>query len=64
MKLKILIYNSDKYVTTQEFNNLTSGDFSAKIAQENLASKSDIANFVKKTDFEGKLKNAFQIKMN
>ena len=28
----------------------------ARLAQENLASKSDIANFVKKTDFHNKLK--------
>ena len=26
-------------------------------AQENLASKSDFANFIKKTDFDGKLKH-------
>ena len=41
-------YNHDKYVTTQEFNKLTSGNFDA---QANLASKSDFANFVKKLIF-------------
>ena len=29
----------------------------ARLAQENLASKSGIANLVKKTDFDDKLKN-------
>ena len=31
-------------------------NFTARLAQTNLASKSDIANFVKRTDFDGKLK--------
>ena len=31
--------------------------FTAKLKQSNLASKSDIANFVKKTDYNNKLKN-------
>ena len=42
--------NTDKYITTQEFNKLTSENCPVIIAQVNLASKSDIANFVKKTD--------------
>ena len=37
-------------MTTQEFNKLTAESFTARLAQANLASKSDIANFVKKTD--------------
>ena len=49
-------HDQDKYITTQEFNKLTSGKFSARLKQANLASKNDIANFVKKTDFD-KLKN-------
>ena len=32
-------------------------NFTARLAQANLASKSDIANFVKKTDFDDKQKN-------
>ena len=32
----------------------------ARLAQANLASKSDIANFVKKAEFEDKLKNLFE----
>ena len=34
-----------------------SQNFAASLAQANLASKNDIANFAKKTDFDGKLKN-------
>ena len=50
-------HDHDKYVTTQEFNKLTSKKFTARLAQANLASKNDIANFVKKTDFDNKLKD-------
>ena len=44
-------HDHDKYVTTQEFNKLTSENFSARLAQANLANKFDIANFVKKKNF-------------
>ena len=40
-------HDHDKNITTQEFNKLTS-NFTATLKQENLASKIDIANFVKK----------------
>ena len=50
-------HDHDKYITTQEFNNLTSENFTARLAQASLATKSDIANFVIKTDFDNKLKN-------
>ena len=46
-----IITDHDKYITTQEFNKLTA----------NLASKSDIANFVKKADFDDKLQNLNKI---
>ena len=36
---------------------LTLENFASKLGQANLASKNDIANFVRKTDFEDKLKN-------
>ena len=49
-------HNHNKYVTTQEFNQLTSENFSTRLAQTNLASKSDIAKILKKTDFDNKLK--------
>ena len=34
------------------------------LAQANLGSKSDIANFVKRTDFDDKIKMLLQIRMN
>ena len=43
-------HDHDKYITTQEFNKLTSENFTARLKQANLASKSDIFDFVKKTD--------------
>ena len=36
----------------KKINKLTSGSFTARLEQANLASKNDIANFVKKTDFD------------
>ena len=47
-ELEKKITEHDKYVTSQEFTRLKQAD---------LESKSDIANFVKKTDFDEKLKN-------
>ena len=38
-------HDHDKYITTQEFNKSTSENFSGRLAQANLASKTDIANF-------------------
>ena len=35
-------HNHDKYITTQEFNNLTSENFTARLSKTNLASKNDI----------------------
>ena len=49
--------NNNKYITTQDFTQLTSEDFRAKLAQENLASQTDIVDFVKKIDFNDKLQN-------
>ena len=40
----------DRYITTEEFNKLPSENFTARLTKANLASKSNIANFVKKTD--------------
>ena len=45
----------------------TSQNFAEKVAQEDLASKKDIANFVNKTDFDDKqkkMKNLLQIKQD
>ena len=47
----------DKFITTPEFNRLTAEKFTSRLARVNLAIKSDIVNFVKKTDFDEKLKN-------
>ena len=44
-------------LSTPEYNKLTAENVAARLAQGNLASKSDIANYVKKTDFTEKLKN-------
>ena len=48
---KITDHDHDKYITTPEFNKLTSENSAAKLKQLNLATKSDIANFAKKTNF-------------
>ena len=47
----------DKYITTQECNKLNAENFTASLAEANLGSKNDIANFVKETDFDNKLNN-------
>ena len=52
---KINDHGHPKYIATQEFNKLTSDNFTARLAQANLASKNDIANFVRKADFYDKL---------
>ena len=36
---------------------ITAENFAARLPQANLGTKSDIADFVKKTDFDDKLKN-------
>ena len=40
-------HDHDKYIIAQGFNKLTSENFTARLSQANLASTSDIANFVK-----------------
>ena len=54
---KFTDHNHDKYITTPEFNKLTTENSAARLAQANLASKNDIPALVKKTDFDDKLKN-------
>ena len=56
MENKINDHDHAKCITTQVLNRLTSDNFTAKLAQTNLASKNGIANFVEKTDFDNKLK--------
>ena len=57
MEKKITDHNHDKYITTLDFNKLTSEHFAARLKQANLASKIEIANFVKKTDFHNQVRN-------
>ena len=65
IKDKITIdHDHDKYITTQEFNKLTSENFTARLKQANLATKAEIADFVKKTDFDDELKNINKITSN
>ena len=49
-----------KYIITPEFNKLTAQNFTARLAQANLESKNDIANFVRKRDFDDKLTNLYK----
>ena len=52
------IPDHNKYITTLEFNKLIAGNFTAKLKQVNPATKDDIAVFLKKTDFDDKVKNS------
>ena len=45
-----------KYITATEYNKLTKESFAGRLKQANLSSKNDIADFVKKTDFDEKLR--------
>ena len=45
------IPDHSKCITTPEFNKLTTENFTARLAETNLASKNDIANFVNKAHF-------------
>ena len=52
---KITDHDHYKYITTPEFNKLTAENVAARLKQVNLASKTDITNFVNKADFDNKL---------
>ena len=52
---KINNHDHDNYTTTQEFNKLTTDNFTARLKETNLASQNDIAIFVNKTSFDIKL---------
>ena len=45
-----------KYITNPEIHKLTAWNLAARLAQTNFTRKNDIANFVKKADFDNKLK--------
>ena len=57
-------YDHCKQITTQEFNKLIAENFIARLGKSNLANKNDIANFVKKTNFDNKLKNLNKNELN
>ena len=53
---QIIINNIEgKYFDTADYNKFTSDILDAKIKQKELVNKSDIADFVKKKDFDRKL---------
>ena len=60
-KIEKKIPSHNKYITTPEVNKLTAENVAARLAQAKLATKSDNANFVKKTDFDNKLKKYYNI---
>ena len=64
MKLKVKLVLDHNKITTQEFNKLTSENFTARLKEANLVSKNDIANFVQKTDFDEKLKTVTSNRIN
>ena len=41
---KITDHKHDKFITTPEFNKLTTENFVARLAEENLVTKSDFGN--------------------
>ena len=53
---KKIDHNHDKYITTQELNKLAKENCAAILKKAKLATNADIADFVKKTDFDDKLK--------
>ena len=66
LKKKILHHNHDKYITTQEFNNITAERFNARLAQAKWVTRANIADFAKKSYFwwktKKKMKKLLQIK--
>ena len=56
-KIKLLLIKIMINITTQELNKLTLENFTTRLAQANLETQSHIANLLKKTDFDNKLKN-------
>ena len=60
LKKKILHHNHDKYITTQEFNNITAERFNARLAQAKWVTRANIADFAKKATFDEKLKKRWK----
>ena len=53
----MLDYDRNNKYITKKFNWFMSDGFAAGLKQANWVSKNDIDDFVKKTDFDDKLKN-------
>ena len=51
---KILNHGYAKYIIPEEFSKLAIDNFTVRLAQTKLASKSDVADFVRETDFDNK----------
>ena len=58
------IHAHNKYINSPEFNKLTAKYFAARLSKTNLASKNDITDFIKETNFDDKLKNITSSKTN
>ena len=43
----ILYHDHAKYITTQEFNKLTTDNFAARIGQAKITTEDDVTDFVK-----------------
>ena len=56
MRKNITDHDHDKFSTIQEINKLKAENVAARLTQANLASKYDIADFIKKTDFDDNYK--------
>ena len=48
------IFDYDKYITTIRQFNKSTGSFTARLKETKLATKDDVADFVKDTDFDEK----------
>ena len=47
----------EEYFTTPDYNKFTNNILDAEIKEKQSVNESDMANFVKKTDFDDKLEN-------
>ena len=54
---KLKIPNHDQYITTNDCSKFSGAIFDERLKQAKLTTKTDIAVFITKTYFDGKLKN-------
>ena len=59
MDKKITDEDNTEYITTQQYNKLTSNNFASRLTQASLPRKTDIANFARNTDFGFQQKKNF-----